>query len=93
MALPSRGNEKFRRAFLLVGGPFRRPIQQEGKRRNDNAVRIVLTLPVVPPLVAGATTFPPQAGALWALGMVPHDSTGKWRELQAPSSGRSSAKR
>ena len=25
------------------------------------------TIPVFPPLVAGATTFPPQAGALWVL--------------------------
>ena len=32
-------------------------------------------IPAAPPLVAGATTFPPIQGALWALGSVPHGFT------------------
>ena len=36
-------------------------IQQEGKRRNDSAVKIVLTFPAAPPFGGCATTFPPQA--------------------------------
>ena len=32
-----------------------------------------------PPLVAGATTFPPMQGALWVLSSVLHDSKGKRR--------------
>ena len=34
-----------------------------------------------PPLVAGATTFPPQAGGLWVLSIVLHDSAGKRRAV------------
>ena len=35
-----------------------------------------------PPLVAGATTFPPaKLGALWVLSNVPHDTRGKRRAI------------
>ena len=37
-------------------------IQQEGKRRNDSAVKIVLTFPAAPPFGGCATTFPPKRG-------------------------------
>ena len=39
----------------------------------------------MPPLVAGATTFPPaKLGALWVLSSVLHDTTEKRREAYSP---------
>ncbi len=44
-----------------------------------------------PPLVAGATTFPPaEAGGLWTLAVVPHDSVEERRAVYSvPGWGKS----
>ena len=39
----------------------------EGSEEKNSESYTSCTIPVFPPLVAGATTFPPQAGALWML--------------------------
>ena len=39
----------------------------EGSEEKNSESYISCIIPVCPPLVAGATTFPPQAGALWML--------------------------
>ena len=39
------------------------------------------TIPVCPPLVAGATTFPPQAGALW---MLSHGAMSLQESIERP---------
>ena len=39
------------------------------------------TTPAVPPLVAGATTFPPQAGALW---MLSHGAMSLQENIERP---------
>ena len=50
--------------------PASRDFPSRGNERygeKNRASYTSCTIPVCPPLVAGATTFPPQAGALWML--------------------------
>ena len=58
-----------RGSLLSPMNPVPLPPQGETRsmERKNRESYISCTIPQFPPLVAGATTFPPQAGALWML--------------------------
>ena len=64
--------------------PASRDFPSRGNERygeKNRASYTSCTIPVCPPLVAGATTFPPQAGALW---MLSHGAMSLQESIERP---------
>ena len=53
--------------LILLKAPFYNKTFTTGLRPLENHTTALRARKCIPPLVAGATTFPPQAGALWML--------------------------